>query len=222
MADEPNYTLSAFTEPLHLVALVIAALGAGVALGAQALLAVAVLEILYLVLVPRMVPYKRRARLKANLTEEANRGADRELKAARLSRDVRRRYQSLASLYQALAAQEAKLPVGMGDVEDLMDAALSLSLIAEEAAEAERRAPLAQLEARDPDGGAAAERRKLADHARAAEAQLGEIEAALQRLQNLTAGKRLESAGAQAAVTQDIEATLRTAREMAAYDLAKE
>lgn len=217
MADSPNYTLHAFKEPLHLVALVALTVTLAYFLGATGLGIAAALEVAYLVAVPRMIPYKRRAQLAHQLGALEDRPAQREREAASLTREVRRRYGQVQEVYAAARQHAAQLPVRPADLESLMDAALQVAQILEREAEAERRQPLDALRA-EGSSDRLAQREELKRNAGAARAQLDEIEATLQRLVNVAHGAALDTSAAQA-LSQDVEAAARTAREMAAFQV---
>ena len=218
MANKPNYTLSAFTEPAHLVVLVVAMVGLIAVLGMQGMAVAAVAELLYLVLVPRMVPYKARVNQKSEVKALADRPSNREVKAAALSRDVRRRYQVVVDTYKSVVKHPGAMPVSKDDLEDLMDAVLELMLVVQQHAEAERRTPIEDLRTKGADA-MVAEREILAAHAAKAEAQVNKVEATLQSLLGRSAAARVEGATDTNKVASNIEATIRTAREMAAFEI---
>ena len=222
MKPEPNYTLKAFLEPLHLVALVLL-LGVALASALVPVGGVVVLEILYLALVPRMVPYRRRVNLQAGQNQLEDRASRRELKAANLSREVRQNYQTLVRTYEGIKRQEAQLPVGISQVEDLMDAALEVSLALEALSRAERDQPFAQLEAAAANGDPTARGRLMArvedrEAAGQLQAKLGEIEGGLGQMLRLTQGNVLGTPQL-GELKSEMEIQARTAREMASLSL---
>lgn len=213
MADRPNYTVRAALEPLHLLLLLALAVSLTIALGLTGLAAAAVIETLYLVLVPRMVPYRRRVDLLSAQDALDDRPQARQLRAASLSREVRQRWQRIDGVYNHLLGHLGQLPIDRGGVEDLMDSALALAQVLQHHADEERREPLAALQAAGPSE-RLAERERSAAQASKAVAQLDQVEASLQRLINLGHGAALE-AGPAEALDREIDLATRTAREIA-------
>lgn len=229
MSDEHNYTLRAFTEPLHFVALLGVAIFAFMALGSwrSLFMAVAIFEAVYLLLVPRLVPYKRRVRLQAAQNAGESQKSERDLRAAKLSRDVRRRYQALAAEAQGIEGQLEDLDMDPKVVSDLLNAALEFSLSLEQFQQDEIREPLAELKekaAANPQDSVLQSRLNTREEGLAMRQklheELGQLEALLGDLKRRAHGQQLESSQVQA-TQNDVDTALKTAREMAAFDIAR-
>lgn len=246
MSKAPSLVRAAFFEPLHLVALVVGLLLSVLVLNLPMwaeLGALAVLEGLYLSLVPRMPAYARKASLAAAVEQRAVQDALMEEKATALRKDDRRRYNSLNKLYQEVRTllEEAGSSSGIGFGEELSrigelrDAALEFSLASQRFRDhLAKNAPAElELELRQPPLNDAERTRQelirqrltglqqMEHELRHLESQLGVIEQTLRLLKEQTASLKTGSYKLPESVTSlstEIEATRRTVRELAALE----
>lgn len=224
-APSPNYTLSAFLEPIHLILMGLITFLFVADIGVEGLAVVGVLELIYLLIVPRLVPYKRRARLKEGTKQVEDKVGARERLASSLSRDVRRRYQAIAERHRALLPKVEPLPVGRETLDDLLDAALELCLLLQAHAEAEAREPIEALRNKaqeTPNNSVLQVRLETREasqlQAQEIESKLGEIEASLETLQ-LHATSAQSAQVDSAAISTNVDVALKTAREMASLSI---
>lgn len=246
MSQSPSLVRAAFMEPLHLVALVVGLLASFLVLSFNPLLELgilAVLEALYLIMVPRMPAYARKASLDAAVEQRAVQDALMEEKATTLRKEDRRRYASLNKLYyevrELLTEAGATTGIGFSDelsrVTELRDAALEFSLASQRFRDhLAKNAPAElELELRQPPLNDA-ERTKqelirqrlmglqqMEGELRHLESQLGVIEQTFRLLKEQTASLKTGSYKLPEHVlslSTEIEATRRTVRELAALE----
>ncbi len=154
MPDSPSPYRYAFTEPLHLVWLVVWLVAAivadqhSIALGAGA-----AVEALYLGMFARSSAYRRRVRLKAVEEAEARRRKDRATRAATLRKGERKRYRRVQKLHQEVVGllktfgdrAEVPLEVDRETLDDILEGALDFCLALQTIRETLDKSPVASL-----------------------------------------------------------------------------